>query len=151
MGNKKFILSVLVGLVAVGVLGVTNVFAAEQIGTVTAPDGHELQKVAMNAQVTAVNGSSVSIVDTQSGETYSTSFGPARYSGTYNVGDEVKLEAVLTEGQNSRGHNLLTLKVNDTELRSGIGQKPNWAGSSDSGLGSKQRQHNNGDCAFANN
>jgi len=126
--NKKVIRLGLVALSAIAVLGSTSAFAANKIGTVTGKDGDVKDKVQMSAEITAENGSHVTIKDTETGSEYQTSIGPSWYSGTYNVGDKVTVEGVETTSENDNDHNFQVTKINDKTLRESFEGEPAWAG-----------------------
>jgi len=118
-------------LIVVGLLvliGGGTAFAANKIGTVTGNDGDVKDKVQLSAEVVNSDGSHVTLRDTETGKEYQTSFGPSRYSGTYNQGDTVSVEGVETIGENDNGHNFQATKVNDITLRESFEGKPAWAG-----------------------
>ncbi|MEI8143649.1 MAG: hypothetical protein WCG48_03485 [Candidatus Berkelbacteria bacterium] len=140
--NKKVISLGLIALGAVAILGSTSAYAANKIGTVTGKDGDIKDKVQISAEITAENGSHVTIKDTETGDEYQTSVGPSWYSGTYNVGDKVTIEGVTTAGDNDNNHNFQVTKINDTTLRDSFEGKPAWAGKGGNGQGQNKGQGN---------
>jgi hypothetical protein len=144
LSRKKKLVLGLVVLGAIAILGGSSVYAATTIGTVTGKDGDVMDKVSINAEVTEANGSHITIKDTDTGETYQTSTGPSWYSGDYNVGDKVTVEAVKTKGDNDNGHTLQVMKINDVTLRSNFEGKPEWAGQNGQGNSNGSAVQNRG-------
>lgn len=140
--NKKTISLGLASLGVLAVLGSSSVYAATKIGTVTGKDGDVKDKVQMSAEITSESGSHVTIKDAETGEEYQTSVGPNWYSGTYNVGDKVTVEGVVTTGENDNDHNFQITKINDKVLRESFEGKPAWAGQGGNGQGRNKGQGN---------
>lgn len=126
MSKGKIALVSFALLTVSGLVGLSGVSAAEFSGT---------EKLAMNAEVLSVDGTSVTIKDTQTGEIYKTSFGPVRFSREYKAGEILQVEGMSTDHENERNHNFQTIKVGELELRSEFGGRPNWARSNGDSLG----------------
>jgi len=141
--NKKFMILSLAALGGVGIIGVTSAYAASTIGTVTGKDGDVKNKVQMEAEVVSQNGSHLTIKDTATGSEYQTAIGPSWYSGSYKVGDKVKIEGVETTGKNDNSHNFQVMKINDKTLRQTFEGKPAWAGQGRNGQGQGQHRNQN--------
>jgi len=138
--KKKTLLSIAIATVAVATLGVTSVMAADVIDTVIARDGDVKDVVAMSAEVTSVDGSHVTFVDSETGTEYSASFGPSWFTKAYEVGDIVELEGVETVAENNdNGHDFQVTVVDDITLREFEG-KPAWAGQRGNGDGAGEHR-----------
>jgi hypothetical protein len=129
----------LVGSVAI--LGANNIFAAETVATITAKDGDVKDVVSIDAQIDSVDGSHVTFTDTETQDTYNTSFGPSWFTEEYAAGEEVNVVGVVTEAENNNnGHNFQTLEVDGTTLRESFEGKPAWAGTRGGGNGTGNGQ-----------
>lgn len=121
-------------------LTVTTGFAAEKLGTVTGKDGDIKDKVQINAEVKAVDGSQVTFKDIDTQAEYEASFGPSWHSKAYEAGEKVTVVGVETEeGNNDNGHNFQVMEVNGTVLRNEFEGKPNWGGKGGNGQGNGSR------------
>lgn len=131
-------------VLGLGILAVPSVFAAQNVGTVTGRDGDIKDKVAVQAKIQEINGSHVSFSDVETGTEYTGSFGPARESSQYTVGQELEVVGVETESENNRNnHNFQVMELDGEVIREAFEGKPTWAGSQE-GNGSAHGGMNRG-------
>jgi len=134
--TRNLILGTVVAVGAVGVLTLSSAMAAETIGTVVGKDGDIKDKVAITAEITAVDGSQITFKDIDTNTEYSASFGPSWFTKAYETGEHVDVVGVATEEENNdHDHNFQVMEVDGTELRESFGGRPSWAGQGGNGKG----------------
>ena len=142
MSKKIFIiaLTIISAFLIVGTVNYSR--AATKIDQVTGRDGDTRDRIQVNAEVTAVDGSHLTFKDMDTSKEYRTGIGPNWFSGAYNVGDKITIEGVETDGETAKqkNHNFQIMKINDKVLRESFEGKPGWAGKGEKGQGIDQGQ-----------
>jgi len=133
--STKTTLGVLGAIALIGPASLSAVYAAETIGTVTGKDGDIQDLYRIQATVTDVDGSEVTFTDPETNTEYTAGFGPSWFTKAYEVGEEIVIEGVATDGDNDHGHTFQVMKVDDTMLRAEFEGRPEWAGQRGGGEG----------------
>lgn len=105
-------------------------YAKTSLETIKAPNGKEVQKVAVEGEVTknSENGKNHIELKEADGKTYEVHLGPKWYKDTsVNVGDKIKVEGVEKEEGEVGAWKLTKADGSEVVLRTKAG-KPEWAG-----------------------
>ena len=112
--NKKYVAAGAVALGAVGVLGVTGAFAAEEAGTFTGLKGIEHTLIAMTAEIIGVDDREVVLKDSETGDEYTTRI-PGKTGVELEEGVTAKVEGFEVDPEHATLHPEMTFKVTSVD------------------------------------